>query len=104
MEEFETFVKNLELNLELTFIKKPYLTVVIGDFYGFFCFLSIWVFFYEHSLFTGHQGKGEGIFLTPLYHFHPLRRHLDISWAITAELAAELEPGTFGFRAQVAKH
>ena len=32
MEEFETFVKNLELNLELIFAKNPYLTVVIGDF------------------------------------------------------------------------
>ena len=30
-------------------------------------------------------GKGEGISLTPLYHFHPLHRHLDISWATTAE-------------------
>ena len=27
--EFETFVKNLELNLEFNFSKKPYLTVVI---------------------------------------------------------------------------
>ena len=32
MEEFDTFVKNLELNLELIFTKNPYLTVVIGDF------------------------------------------------------------------------
>ena len=32
MEEFETFVKNLELNLELIFSKNPCLTVVIGDF------------------------------------------------------------------------
>ena len=28
----ETSVKNLELNLELIFLKNPYLTVVIGDF------------------------------------------------------------------------
>ena len=48
-------------------------------------FFSIWVFFHEHSRFTGQQGKGEGIYLTPLYHFHPLYRHLDISRAITAE-------------------
>ena len=48
-------------------------------------FFSIWVFFHEHSQFTGQQGKGEGIYLTPLYHFHPLHRHLDISRAITAE-------------------
>ena len=45
---------------------------------------SIWVFFHEHSRFTGQQGKGESIYLTPLYHFHPLRRHLDINRAITA--------------------
>ena len=48
-------------------------------------FLSIWVFFHEHSRFTGQQAKEEGIYLTPLYHFHQLQRHLDISRAITAE-------------------
>ena len=49
------------------------------------CFFSIWVFFHEHSRFTGNQGKEEGISLTPFYHFHPLHRHLDISRVITAE-------------------
>ena len=34
---------------------------------------------------TGLQGKGEGIPLTPHYHFCPLHRHLDISRAITAD-------------------
>ena len=29
-------------------------------------------------------GEGEGNFLTPHYHFHPLHRHLDIRRAITA--------------------
>ena len=52
-------------------------------------FFSIWVFFYEHSQFTGQQGKREGIYLTPLYHFHQLHRHLNISG---------LEPGTFVFQ------
>ena len=47
----------------------------------------IWIFFHEHSLFTGQQGKGEGICLTRLYHFHPLHRHLDISRAITADIS-----------------
>ena len=42
-------------------------------------------FFSTTILFTGLQGKGEGISLTPHYHFHPLHRHLDISRAITAE-------------------
>ena len=34
---------------------------------------------------AGLQGKGEGISLTPHYHFHAIHRHLDISWAVTAE-------------------
>ena len=48
-------------------------------------FVSIWLFFHEHSRIKGLQGKGEGISLTPHYHFHLLHRHLDISRAITAE-------------------
>ena len=48
-------------------------------------FFSIWVFFDNHSRITGLQGKGEGISLTPHYHFHQLHRHLDISGMITAE-------------------
>ena len=54
-------------------------------FFFFFFFLSTWVFFYEHSWFIGQQGMGEGIYITLLYHFHPLHRHLDISRAITTE-------------------
>ena len=50
----------------------------------FFFFLSGF-FFHEHSRITGLQGKGEGISLTPHYHFHPLHRHLEISRSITAE-------------------
>ena len=38
----------------------------------FVFFFSIWVFFHEHSRITELQGKGEGIPLTPRYHFHPL--------------------------------
>ena len=45
----------------------------------------IWAFFHKHSPFTGQQGKGQGISLSPLYHFYPLHRHLDISGAINAE-------------------
>ena len=50
----------------------------------------IFFFFYLGFLsrtFTNHRtaGEGEGISLTPHYHFHPLHRHLDISRAITAE-------------------
>ena len=47
-------------------------------------FFSIWVFFHDHSQITGLLGKGEGISLTPHYHFHPFQRHLDISRAVTA--------------------
>ena len=32
MEEFETFLKNLELNLDFFLNKNPYVTVVIGNF------------------------------------------------------------------------
>ena len=35
-------------------------------------FFSIWVLFHEYSRFTGQQGKGDGIYLTHLYHFYPL--------------------------------
>ena len=48
-------------------------------------FFSIWVFYHKHSRFTWQQGKGEGIYLIPLCHFHPPHRHLDISRAITVE-------------------
>ena len=48
----------------------------------------IWIFFYELSIITGQQGQGEAISLTPLYHFHPLHRNIDISPVITAELTS----------------
>ena len=41
--------------------------------------------FHDHSQITGLQRKGEGISLTPHYHFHPPHRHLGISRVITAE-------------------
>ena len=55
------------------------------SFYQHSSFFSIWVFFHEYSRITGLQGQEEGISLTPHYQFHPLHRHLDISWAITTE-------------------
>ena len=58
--------------------------VLLRDFANTF-FFSIWVFFHEHSRFTGQQGKAEDIYLTPVYHFHPLHGHLDISWVIAAD-------------------
>ena len=62
--------------------------VFLGDalvFVFFFPFFSIWVFFHNHSWIRGVQMKGEGISLSPHYHFHLLYRHLDISRAITGE-------------------
>ena len=63
-----------------------------GEFFKFFKsmfdhfkFFSNSVFFHNHSRITGLPGKGEGIPLTPLYHFHPLHRHLNISRVITVE-------------------
>ena len=50
----------------------------------FLGFFSILVFFQEHSRITGLQGNGEGISLTPHYHFHPFYRHLGIIRAIAA--------------------
>ena len=49
-------------------------------------FFSIWVFFHEHSRFAGQRGKGEGIYLTPLYNFHPLRGRLGIGRAGSSPL------------------
>ena len=37
-------------------------------------------FTHVQSRFTRQQGKGEAIYLTPLYHFHPLHRHLTTGW------------------------
>ena len=52
-------------------------------------YLFIYLFYlsFLSRTITFHRaaGNGEGIYLTPLYHFHPLHRHLDISRAIIAE-------------------
>ena len=54
-------------------------------YFFFFLFFSVLVFFHGYSRITGLQGKGEGISLTPQFHFHQLHRYLDISRAIAAE-------------------
>ena len=61
------------------FLSENYTGLVI------FLFFSIWVFFRKHSRFTGQQEKEEAISLSPLYHFHSLHIHLDISRPITVE-------------------
>ena len=92
--------QNYKRNSEIFILKKgTYDDIYLINFFFFFLgFLS--------QTFTNHRtaGEGEGIFLTPHYHFHLLYRHLDISWVITAEssplyIANSLEPRTFGFRA-----
>ena len=73
-------------------------------------FVSIWLFFHEHSRIKGLQGKGECISLTPHYHFHLLHRHLDISRAITAKsstlhiASSRSQTGNLWFPRQVANH
>ena len=50
---------------------------------NFFFFLGLF-----SQPFTNHRNAGEGggcMSLIPLYPFDPLHRHIDISWAITAE-------------------
>ena len=49
------------------------------------CFFFIWDFFHKYSWFTGQQQIGDAISLTPLHHFHPYHRHLDISREITLQ-------------------
>ena len=56
--------------------------VLKADFNKFHFFF--WVFFHEHSRSMELQMKGEGISLTPHYHFHPLHWRLDIGRAIAA--------------------
>ena len=53
------------------------------QFFDFF-FLSGFPFMNIHESQNCREGGG-GISLTPRYHFHPLHRHLHISWVITAE-------------------
>ena len=64
-------------------------------------FFSIWVFFHEHSRFTGQQGKGEGIYLTPLYHFHRKTRVLEslliTLWALGVFLLREIRTKMFAY-------
>ena len=55
------------------------------EFFWSIYFFSIWFFFHERSQFAGQQVKGETIPFIPLFRLPPLRRHLDITWTITAE-------------------
>ena len=72
-------------NSTLSYLYLKFLQQLWNNSRRYLFFFLVWVFFHEHSRFTGQQGKGEDISLTPLYHFHSLHRHLGISRAITAE-------------------
>ena len=61
-------------NVVWLFLFEPVETVMI--------FFPPAFFFHEYSQFTGQQGKGEAIPF-PLYDFHSLHEHLDISQEIT---------------------
>ena len=54
------------------------------------CFFFYLVFFHGHSQIIGLQGKGEGISLTPLYHFYPLHRHRESSIWVSQTLSSIL--------------
>ena len=69
-----------------------------GTFFPIVPFFLLFIFFYLgflpwkvctyvhfHAHITRQQGKGEAISLTPLSHFHPVYRHLNISREITVE-------------------
>ena len=73
-------------------------------------FFSTWVFLHEHSQFTGKQNRMEAISLTPLNHFHPFQKHLDINQVITVESStlniarSQNRTGNLSFQAQIAYH
>ena len=68
------------LNLHLNWTAVPAKLLVINQFkIKNYFFFSSWFFFHEHSRIIGLQGKGEDIYLTPQYHFHPLHGDVDIS-------------------------
>ena len=50
-----------------------------------YIYIYIWVFLKTNIYGSQGTGKGEAIFKTLLYHFHPLNRNSDISRIITAE-------------------
>ena len=102
----KNFYQKILWNRPFTIFKESFVKRNLRKYIFYFIVFSIWVFFHKHSRFS--REKRRGICLTPLYHFHPLHRHLEISRGITAESSplhtAGLEPGTFGFRAQVVNH
>ena len=78
----KTFIWGMSIYTKSTFTQ--WYMIACASIKFFFLFFSIWVFFQNHSRITGLQGKGKCIYPTHYYHFHPLRRHSDISREIIA--------------------
>ena len=97
---FWSVLRHFSRSVEVTDPLTDY-TIHPNDIFLYLGFLS--------RTFTIHRAarEGGGYFFRPLYHFHPLHRHLDISQMITAEssplqkASSQTPTGTFGFRAQV---
>ena len=73
---------------------------IIDKVYNFCNFFFLSKFSFTNIYDSQDSKEMGGNPLISLYHSHPLHKHLNISWAITAGL----EPGTFGFQTQVANH
>ena len=73
-------------------------------------FFLLRFFFFTNIMIHRAAGEGESISLTPLYHFHPLYRHLDISQVIAAESSplriagSRTQTRNLWFLSEVAKH
>ena len=84
------------------------LTILFVLHFFLFLYLGFLLRPFTNSRVIGLQGKREGIYLTPQYHFHPLHRYLDISRAIAAGRSplhigsSQSRTGNLWFRVQVA--
>ena len=89
-------------------IKTLYVTVVISRVFVLTLFFIYLGFLSRTFTINRTAGEGKGISLTPLYQFQPLHRHLEISWAITAESSSldisSSQNRSFRFRAQVTNY
>ena len=82
MKESFALTKQSTLHLYILLL----LTKALLLFVMFFFFLSAFSFTNIHDL-QDSRGTGKALSLTPLYHFHPVHRHLDVSLEITAEIS-----------------
>ena len=88
-----TYIMKDSRPLSSTYTESLFLHVVKHSLlFCFIFFLFAYLFIYWSGFFftniheyPGQQVKGETISLYHFYHFHPLQRHLDISWIIVAE-------------------